>query len=74
MYLIYIFERKDKKNSQPIRIIAPTSFNIELKDLYINVFDEEARAYQTEHFDSIDVITKRKCILLYRFIKEGGND
>lgn len=74
MYLIYIFEGKDKKNSQPIRIVAPTSFNIELKDLQINFFDEEARAYQTEHFDSIDVLTERKCILLYRFTKEGEND
>ena len=74
MYLIYIFEGKDKKNSQPIRIVAPTSFNIELKDLHINFFDEEVRAYQTEHFDSIDVLTERKTILLYRFTKETKNE
>lgn len=74
MYLIYIFEGKDKKECTPIRIVAPTSFNIELKGLYINFFDEEAHSYQTEYFDSIDVLTERKTILLYRFTKETKND
>ena len=70
MYLIYIFEGKDKKNSKPVRIICTTSFNIELKDLFINVFDEENKKYQTEHFNSIDVLTDRNSIILYRFTEE----
>ena len=70
MYLIRFFEGKDKKSCKLVRITVPTSFNIELKEKFINIFDEESKAYNTEHFDTIDVITEKKVICIYRFIEE----
>ena len=70
MYLITIFEGKDVENCTPVRVVLPSTFNIELKEKFINIFDEENRRYQTEHFDKADIRSENKVIILYRFTKE----
>ena len=70
MYIISIFEVNKEGVKTPVRIVAPTSFNIELKGKFINFFDEENKCYQTEHFDKVHICTENQAIILYRYIKE----